>query len=585
MKILVISSEIGEDSGGLALSCKEMKENLEALGNEVYLSKSFAEDEAFPLIKTAYDATLSEKIQASYFLKSLAKKYKKEDIKLIIAYGASKNAYFASLLAKKLKKDLFIVLCGSDINLAFGDFQSYNYNYFALKYAKKILALSQELLENSKIIYEKHPSSYFLLPNLYNFEENITYKEIDFEKISFALASTFLNEKKGIAKLLKAFAHYCKNYKRKADKLYLIGKIDEDLKQYYKKLISDLVMEDNIILLSYLKREAYIKYFENIDIYLQASPFEGCSNALGEAIENGKFLLLSDTGYFYELLKDDFPFLIFENFKVENFSQALNSCVETIKKHDYRKEVRTFLSEIINKENIFKKWEKALEEKPLEFKEHPSVLAVMFHDVENSFTGLDYHKKAFEELAALVHSKGYKFTSYENYMKSEDKSKLIICTFDDAYEGVYNNAFEVLKKYDFTATVFLCPDLIGKSNDWNRRDNILRQHMNLEMLKKLKKAKWELASHGLGHYNMLRLSQSELEKSLGESKKFLEEHFGKQSCFCYPFGDFNAYVKNLVSKYYDFAFSVDIGGNDLLLDRYQFRRLVPEQIKKIMENI
>ena len=46
---------------------------------------------------------------------------------------------------------------------------------------------------------------------------------------------------------------------------------------------------------------------EVVAIYIQPSPFEGCCNSLGKAISNGKFILISDTDYFAERIKEKFP--------------------------------------------------------------------------------------------------------------------------------------------------------------------------------------------------------------------------------------------------------------------------------------
>lgn len=581
MNILIVTSEIGNHAGGLALTCYQMKNLLEEIGHTTFIESSLNEKTNLA-IKGGYDPKLSTKINYSYNIKKLSEKYK--EIDLVIAYGAEKNSYMASLLAKKINKKFIIVLCGSDINIALGSVDSYNYNYHSLKNADKIIGLSEELVENSKLILEKEDKVYEVIPNVYEVKNEINYKKIDFKSINFALGSTFLNEKKGVSNFIKAFAKYCHEYNRFLDKLYLFGHIDEDLKKSYYNIITETNMEKNIILQGGLDRDKYLNSLKHMDIYVQPSFFEGCCNSIGEAIFEGKFIFLSDTGYFPEILKTSFPEVIIKSLDIEEIPAILNSCVNSIKEKDYRKNLVDYLKELSKKDTILEKWEKVLT-----FVSEKKIIkdscAVMFHDIENSYTGLDYHREGFRKLVELVHLKGYRLCSYREYTESKNKSNLIICTFDDAYEGIYHNAFPVLKEYNFTATVFVCPDLIGKDNDWNRRDTIIRTHVNLDMLYSLAEHNWEIGSHGLGHYNLLRLSQTNLERNLEDSKRILEDKFGKVDCFCYPFGDFNRYIKGLVTKYYDFAFSVDVGGNDYKKDRFQFTRLVPEELKKMMEEL
>ena len=98
-------------------------------------------------------------------------------------------------------------------------------------------------------------------------------------------------------------------------------------------------------------------------------------------------------------------------------------------------------------------------------------------------------------------------------------------------------------------------------------------------------AGWEIGSHGMGHYNLLRLSQTELEDCLYESKQILSHEFGDVRSFCYPYGEHKKYISTMVSKFYDVAFAVDVGGSNWARDRYQMVRVVPEELKKILENL
>ena len=67
---------------------------------------------------------------------------------------------------------------------------------------------------------------------------------------------------------------------------------------------------------------------------------------------------------------------------------------------------------------------------------------------------------------------------------------------------------------------------------------------------------------------------------------FHHKIINKKCCsFCYPYGLFKPYIKSVVKKYYEVAFSVDCGGNDFEKDTYQITRIVPEELKKYLLNI
>ena len=587
MNVLLVTSEIGNDGGGLALTSSQLSSILKNLGCNVEVEMSLKHDEYFA-IDGGYDSKLGEKIRYSMHLKNAVERYTCDYLPdILIAYGAGLNGYFTFLLSKKLNLPYNAVLCGSDVNLSFSDGVLSFYNKITLTYAKKVVALSHELIDHAKIFDDNITSEkYHLIPNAYNFSARKVAEFPDIhrkDRIVFISGSTYLSEKKGIANLINAFSTYLKQSGR-VDILKLYGKVDPDILTQYNEIIARNHLENHVEICGYLSRENFNKQFEKADIYLQLSPFEGCCNAIGEAIADGKYIFISNTGYFAEMLKIKFPQLLVSDLRPERLADSLEKYVQFIKTCDLRKKVIDHLEHKVSLESVSEKWERILfceeSKKVSEISE-----IVMFHDVDKNFSGIDYPVFAFEKLITLAYQKGYKLCSYNDYISASDKTNLIICTFDDAYESVYKNALPIMKKYKFTATVFVCPDLIGKSNDWNHRDEVVRFHMDKNMLIKLKHEGWEIGSHGLGHYNLLRLSQSELENTLEGSKKILAETFGDIKSFCYPYGEHKKYIRELVSKFYDVAFSVDVGGSNWYRDCYQMTRIVPEELKKILESV
>ena len=572
------------DGGGLALTSKSLVSLLNDLECSIKVELSLKHDSYFA-IDGGYDRSLGEKLRYSAHLKRAIRKYTQDfQPDILIAYGAGINGYFTFLLSQKLKIPYYVVLCGSDVNVSFADPGLSFCNKVCLTYSQKVIGLSHELIDNAQVFDEKFTmGKYFLIPNAYVFPIKIDFRHCEsYEKIVFASGSTFLSEKKGIANLIKAFSIYLKNTKRK-DVLKLYGKIDDDILIKYKELIVANCSEDNIKICGYLDRKDFNKELKEADVYLQLSPFEGCCNSVGEAIINGKHILISDTGYFSEKLKKKFPQVVLADLRPQNIAESIANYIEFIKNNDLRPAIVDYLKPYLSPENIISQWRTILACTRKRMTS-PVVEIVMFHDISQSFTGIEYPKFAFENLIRLVSEKGYKFCSYENYLNAVDKSNLIICTFDDAYDNVYKNAFPIMKEYGFTATVFVCPDLIGKTNDWNHRDEVVRFHMDEKMLQRLKYEGWEIGSHGIGHYNLLRLSQTDLEKCIEGSKKMLSDMFGDVNSFCYPYGEHKKYIREMVSKFYNVAFSVDVGGINWKRDRYQITRIVPEEMKKILEN-
>jgi peptidoglycan/xylan/chitin deacetylase (PgdA/CDA1 family) len=344
-------------------------------------------------------------------------------------------------------------------------------------------------------------------------------------------------------------------------------------------------LEENIVFLGYLDRSEFHKRMNDVDVYIQASPFEGYGNSVVEALCEGKDILISDTGYIAETIRKKFPNHIIRSLEPSGLADSMNEFARSTFGNKEAEKIREYLTDMISRETVTSKWKTILSnisDSDIQTKNGSICNAVMFHDVDNTYTGIDYSRDGFGKLVEGLYTKGIRLCSAREYFKSQVRDNLIVCTFDDGYENVFKNAFPIMKKFGFSATIYICPDLIGKSNDWNHKDETNRWHLTHEMINNLVAEGWEVGSHGLSHINMRRLSEHELERSLIESKKLLEI-YGTIESFCYPYGAFNDFIKGKVSKYYSNAFSVSIGGNNVESDLYQITRLTPEELMRRLE--
>ena len=141
MKILLCSSETGSDAGGLALHCSQLKDIFEELGHEVFV-ELLLNPNAYNVIDGGYDPKLGSKIRAAYKIKSLINDYKdKADI--CVSCGAGITAYYSMLFCKERGIPLYVVLCGSEVNLSYGQADLAFFNMEALGYATAVIGLSE----------------------------------------------------------------------------------------------------------------------------------------------------------------------------------------------------------------------------------------------------------------------------------------------------------------------------------------------------------------------------------------------------------------------------------------------------------
>ena len=113
--------------------------------------------------------------------------------------------------------------------------------------------------------------------------------------------------------------------------------------------------------------------------------------------------------------------------------------------------------------------------------------------------------------------------------------RAVVITIDDGHTSVYSYAFPILKKYGYSATLFIYPCCIGR----------VSYALTWEQIRELADQGLEIGSHTRYHPNFKlerrRLKPQEyeelVEKEMTSSKKILEEKLGRSIRYLsYPFG-------------------------------------------------
>ena len=117
--------------------------------------------------------------------------------------------------------------------------------------------------------------------------------------------------------------------------------------------------------------------------------------------------------------------------------------------------------------------------------------------------------------------------------------RAVAITFDDGLVDVYRHAYPVLQKFDITATIFVCPDLMADEcheSDSSTND-IDKQFMTWDQVRELASKDWVVGSHSLTHPVLSALDDRIVRKEIADSKERIERGLQK-SCmyFCYPYG-------------------------------------------------
>ncbi|MEZ0322872.1 MAG: polysaccharide deacetylase family protein [Hydrogenothermaceae bacterium] len=154
--------------------------------------------------------------------------------------------------------------------------------------------------------------------------------------------------------------------------------------------------------------------------------------------------------------------------------------------------------------------------------------------------------------------------------------KEIVITFDDGYKDFMENALPILKKYNFKAVVFIVVNLVGSYNKWDwEKLNVKKYLMDWKDIEYIHKEGIEIGSHTLTHPFLTKIDRKEAKKEIESSKKILEDRLGVEiKSFCYPYGDYNREIRDLVEESgYRFAFTTESGSFEKKDDPFQIKRI------------
>lgn len=179
-------------------------------------------------------------------------------------------------------------------------------------------------------------------------------------------------------------------------------------------------------------------------------------------------------------------------------------------------------------------------------------------------------------LRELQAREGIQFASLEAWNKEPVSSRRVLLTFDDAYRNVFTSGLPVLQRHGVRAITYVVASLIGKSNEWDDGKGMRWEKlMDRAELKEWIEAGNEIGAHSMTHRNLARISPEEARREIFDSKKLLEDTFGRPvRHFCYPYGDQNRAVRDLVAEAgYETATTTSPGFNGPATDPFALCRL------------
>jgi peptidoglycan/xylan/chitin deacetylase (PgdA/CDA1 family) len=162
------------------------------------------------------------------------------------------------------------------------------------------------------------------------------------------------------------------------------------------------------------------------------------------------------------------------------------------------------------------------------------------------------------------------------YLQGERAGRIAVITLDDGYADNLDSALPVLQRHGFSATCYVVSGSIGQYNQWDaERLGVRKPLMSVEQLRCWHQGGMEVGAHTRSHPRLTQCNEAQLHDEVHGSKATLEDHLGVPvTQFCYPFGDVDDHVADMVRGAGFLAATTTRRGRAIAgMDRWQLPRV------------
>ncbi|GGX38290.1 polysaccharide deacetylase family protein [Saccharospirillum salsuginis] len=172
----------------------------------------------------------------------------------------------------------------------------------------------------------------------------------------------------------------------------------------------------------------------------------------------------------------------------------------------------------------------------------------------------------FREHLTLLRDEGFSVVSIEEALaavRGEGSANLpekaVVLTFDDAYGNIYDNAFPMLKEFDYPFTIFVATDPV---------DQGFNEMLTWDELQSLQDWGVTIANHTRDHDYLVRHHPRDdawltsVRENIQHAQQRLESELTGDipKLFAYPYGEYNAALKELLADEGYIGFAQHSGG-------------------------
>ena len=191
----------------------------------------------------------------------------------------------------------------------------------------------------------------------------------------------------------------------------------------------------------------------------------------------------------------------------------------------------------------------------------------MYHRFnEHKYPSTNIQIDIFYEHIKLIKNSNYQFINLNDFIENFDKAKnqkKILITIDDGFISFYKNAWPFIKKNKIPFILFVSTEPVGKNG-----------YMTWEQIKEIEKENFAaIGHHSHSHEYLINKSNSEFILDIEKANELFLKNIGYiPNVFSYPFGEYSEFMRNYISKNFDFAFGQHSGVIDLNKEKFELPR-------------
>ncbi len=195
------------------------------------------------------------------------------------------------------------------------------------------------------------------------------------------------------------------------------------------------------------------------------------------------------------------------------------------------------------------------------------ILSIMYHRFnENKYPSTNIQMDIFKKHIQIIKKSGYDFHNPYKFKEKFSTAKLkkeILITIDDAFESFYSEAWPYLKKNKIPFILFVSTEPVGKNG-----------YMTWDQIREIEKESFALIGHhSHSHDYLIDVTFDEFITDIEDANKIFLDKLGYiPNLFSYPFGEYSKFMRDYISKNFEFAFGQHSGVIDLNKDKFELPR-------------